>query len=43
MAMPVSAMVKKFRPEFEAVIAGAAEAIPIAAVQGVPETLGAAT
>jgi NADH-quinone oxidoreductase subunit F len=43
MAMPVSAMVKKFRPEFEEVMASAVEASPIAAVQGVPETLGAAT
>jgi len=43
MAMPVSAMVKKFRGEFEETIASAAEASRIAAVQGAPETLGAAT
>jgi len=43
MAMPVSAMVKKFRPEFEEAMASAAEESRIAAVQGVPETLGAAT
>ena len=41
MAMPVSAMVNKFRDEFEQVIAEAG--MPIAVVQGAPETLGAAT
>ena len=47
MAMPVSAMVRKFRDEFEEVIASAGpdldEAGRIAAVQGPAETLGAAT
>jgi NADH-quinone oxidoreductase subunit F len=43
MAMPVSAMVRKFRPEFERVMAEGAEADRIAAVQGVPEALGAST
>jgi NADH-quinone oxidoreductase subunit F len=46
MAMPVGAMVRKFRDEFEQVIAEAGsplEADRIAAVQGIPETLGAAT
>jgi NADH-quinone oxidoreductase subunit F len=47
MAMPVSAMVKKFRPEFERVMEETGprldDASRIAAVQGVPETLGAAT
>ncbi|HWM63096.1 MAG TPA: NADH-ubiquinone oxidoreductase-F iron-sulfur binding region domain-containing protein, partial [Solirubrobacterales bacterium] len=42
MAMPVGAMVRKFRQEFENVMA-AAETSRIAAVQGAPETLGAAT
>ncbi|MEX0972908.1 MAG: NADH-quinone oxidoreductase subunit NuoF [Solirubrobacterales bacterium] len=46
MAMPVSAMVRKFRDEFEQVIAEAGPALDsarIAAVQGPAETLGAAT
>jgi NADH-quinone oxidoreductase subunit F len=48
MAMPVGAMVRKFRDEFEDVIAAASEGEPaianrIAAVQGAAETLGAAT
>jgi NADH-quinone oxidoreductase subunit F len=47
MAMPVGAMVRKFRPEFEQVIAAAsgepAGAERIAVVQGPAETLGAAT
>ena len=43
MAMPVGAMVRKFRQEFEDVIAAAAEGDRIAVVQGAPETLGAAT
>ena len=44
MAMPVSAMVRKFRGEFEAVMAEAAEGIdPHAVVVAPPETLGAAT
>jgi NADH-quinone oxidoreductase subunit F len=43
MAMPVGAMVRKFRGEFEDVIAGAGEESRIAVVQGTPETLGAAT
>jgi NADH-quinone oxidoreductase subunit F len=47
MAMPVSAMVKKFRPEFERVMAEAGSQLDdesrIAAVQGPVETLGAAT
>ena len=47
MAMPVGAMVRKFRQEFEDTIAAAAGRSPagerIAAVQGAPETLGAAT
>jgi NADH-quinone oxidoreductase subunit F len=42
MAMPVGAMVRKFREEFEQAIAAAGEAPrPIAAVQGAPETMGA--
>jgi NADH-quinone oxidoreductase subunit F len=41
MAMPVAAMVRKFRPEFEAVMASAAGLDPHAVVQGAPETLGA--
>jgi NADH-quinone oxidoreductase subunit F len=48
MAMPVGAMVRKFRDEFEDVIAAASEGetavgerLPV--VQGAPETLGAAT
>jgi len=46
MAMPVGAMVRKFRQEFEDVIAAASEAPGaerIAVVQGPAETLGAAT
>jgi NADH-quinone oxidoreductase subunit F len=46
MAMPVGAMVRKFRQEFEDVIAAASEAPSaerIAVVQGPAETLGAAT
>jgi NADH-quinone oxidoreductase subunit F len=47
MAMPVGAMVRKFRDEFEQVIteasAAPADAERIAVVQGAPETLGAAT
>jgi len=49
MAMPVGAMVRKFREEFEQVIASAGgspsteKPEPIAAVQGAPETLGAST
>jgi NADH-quinone oxidoreductase subunit F len=46
MAMPVGAMVRKFRDEFEQVIAEAGSPLEddrIAAVQGIPETLGAAT
>jgi NADH-quinone oxidoreductase subunit F len=43
MAMPVGAMVRKFRQEFEDVIAGASDDGRIDAVQGAPETLGAAT
>ena len=46
MAMPVSAMVRKFRDEFEQVIAEAGpelDSARIAAVQGPAETLGAAT
>jgi NADH-quinone oxidoreductase subunit F len=47
MAMPVAAMVNKFRPEFEAVIANAGSTLDegeqYAVVQGVPETLGAST
>jgi NADH-quinone oxidoreductase subunit F len=46
MAMPVGAMVRKFRQEFEDVMAEAGEpqAIdPHAVVLGAPETLGAAT
>jgi NADH-quinone oxidoreductase subunit F len=46
MAMPVSAMVRKFRDEFERVIeeAGGDEMIePRTVVRGMPETLGAAT
>jgi NADH-quinone oxidoreductase subunit F len=43
MAMPVGAMVRKFRQEFEDVIAAAAAEDRIAVVQGVPETLGAVT
>ena len=45
MAMPVAAMVRKFRPEFEEVIANAGspleEASHLAAVRGPAETLGA--
>jgi NADH-quinone oxidoreductase subunit F len=41
MAMPVSAMVKKFRPEFERVMDEASERIAV--VQGAAETVGAAT
>jgi NADH-quinone oxidoreductase subunit F len=41
MAMPVSAMVKKFRPEFEQVMDEASERIAV--VQAPAETLGAAT
>jgi len=48
MAMPVGAMVRKFRDEFEEVIAAASEGEPavgerLPVVQGAPETLGAAT
>ena len=47
MAMPVGAMVRKFREEFERTIAEAGEAgVPLGreeAVRGAPETLGAAT
>ncbi len=43
MAMPVGAMVRKFRGEFEDAIAAAGEESRIAVVQGAPETLGAAT
>jgi NADH-quinone oxidoreductase subunit F len=43
MAMPVGAMVRKFRDEFEDVMAQAADTDRIAAVQGAPETLGAVT
>jgi NADH-quinone oxidoreductase subunit F len=43
MAMPVAAMVRKFRDEFEEVISAAAEDERMAAVRGVPQTLGAAT
>jgi NADH-quinone oxidoreductase subunit F len=41
MAMPVAAMVRKFRGEFEAVMTAAREAEPLSVVQGPPETLGA--
>jgi NADH-quinone oxidoreductase subunit F len=45
MAMPVAAMVRKFRPEFEEVIANAGspleDATHLAPVQGPAETLGA--
>jgi hypothetical protein len=41
MAMPVSAMVNKFRDEFEQVIAAAGD--PHAAVEGSPLTRGVAT
>jgi NADH-quinone oxidoreductase subunit F len=41
MAMPVSAMVKKFRPEFERAIEDASERMAV--VQAPAETLGAAT
>ena len=48
MAMPVGAMVRKFREEFEDVIAAASEGEPavgerLPVVQGAPQTLGAAT
>jgi NADH-quinone oxidoreductase subunit F len=47
MAMPVSAMVRKFRPEFEEVMAAAGESLDddvrLAVVQGPAETLGAST
>jgi NADH-quinone oxidoreductase subunit F len=46
MAMPVAAMVRKFRPEFERVMeeAGAELMIePHLVVRGAPETLGAST
>jgi NADH-quinone oxidoreductase subunit F len=44
MAMPVAAMVRKFRGEFEQVMAEAAEGIdPHVVVDAPPETLGAAT
>jgi hypothetical protein len=48
MAMPVSAMVRKFRGEFEEVMARAAgesldDDVRLAAVQAPAETLGAAT
>jgi hypothetical protein len=44
MAMPVGAMVRKFRDEFERVMDEAGLPLPderIAVVQGPPETLGA--
>jgi hypothetical protein len=41
MAMPVSAMVRKFRPEFERVMDEASERISV--VQAPAEVLGAAT
>jgi NADH-quinone oxidoreductase subunit F len=42
MAMPVGAMVRKFREEFEAVMANPELVLdPHAVVQGAPETLGA--
>jgi NADH-quinone oxidoreductase subunit F len=44
MAMPVSAMVRKFRDEFEQVMAESGplvDAKRMAAVQGAPETMGA--
>jgi len=44
MAMPVGAMVRKFRDEFEEVMANPELVLdPHAVVQGAPETLGAAT
>jgi NADH-quinone oxidoreductase subunit F len=44
MAMPVGAMVRKFREEFEEVMADPEPALdPHAVVQGAPETLGAQT
>ena len=44
MAMPVGAMVRKFRDEFEAVMADPELVLdPHAVVRGAPETLGAAT
>ncbi len=46
MAMPVGAMVRKFRDEFEQVMAAAGEPQsidPHVIVRGAPETLGAAT
>jgi NADH-quinone oxidoreductase subunit F len=43
MAMPVGAMVRKVRDEFEEAITAAEKASRLDAVQGVPETLGAAT
>jgi NADH:ubiquinone oxidoreductase subunit F (NADH-binding) len=44
MAMPVSAMVRKFRGEFEQTMAAAAEGIdPHEVVDAPPEILGAAT
>jgi NADH-quinone oxidoreductase subunit F len=43
MAMPVGAMVRKFRDEFEQVMDEGVESERLAAVQGAPETLGAAT
>jgi NADH-quinone oxidoreductase subunit F len=45
MAMPVGAMVRKFRSEFEEVMntAASSETDRIDVVQGAPETLGAAT
>jgi NADH-quinone oxidoreductase subunit F len=46
MAMPVGAMVRKFRDEFEEVMASAGEAQvidPHVVAQGAPETLGAST
>jgi NADH-quinone oxidoreductase subunit F len=44
MAMPVGAMVRKYREEFEAVMADPELVLdPHAVVQGAPETLGATT
>jgi hypothetical protein len=44
MAMPVGAMVRKFRDEFEAVMADPELVVdPHAVVRGAPETLGAST
>jgi NADH-quinone oxidoreductase subunit F len=44
MAMPVGAMVRKFREEFEEVMASPEQVLdPHAVIQGAPETLGAST